>query len=106
MKTVYHSLPANSSRRIQEIEPFGVYEGVVIRRTSSGCIAELRLFGGASAMCYVYGAFNVGDRLMIGITGIFDGPGKYPRGVCEYVLEYAPMRHSRSDYDANCTPAP
>ena len=106
MKTVYHSLPANSSRRIQEIEPFGVYEGVVIRRTSSGCIAELRLFGGALEMCYVYGAFNVGDRLMIGITGIFDCPGKYPRGVCEYVLEYAPMRHSRSDYDANCTPAP
>lgn len=89
MKTVYHNPSVNSSGRIQEIEPYGAYEGIVRRRTSSGCITELRLLGGASAMCYVYGAFNVGDRLIVGITRISEKLYKYHRGVCEHVLQYA-----------------
>lgn len=40
-------------------------------------------------MCYIYASFNVGDKLVVGITKVFEKEDKYPRGICEQVLEYS-----------------
>lgn len=89
MRTVYHNSPMNSSGNNQDIELYSSYQGVVAKWTPSGCIVELLLEGGKKAMCYIYASFNVGDKLVVGITKVFEKEDKYPRGICEQVLEYS-----------------
>ena len=89
MRTLYHNSPMNSSGNNQDIELYSSYPGVVTKWTSSGCIVELLLEGGKKALCYIYASFNVGDKLVVGITKVFEIEDKYPRGICEQVLEYS-----------------
>ena len=87
MKTLYHNSPINSSGANQDVELYSSYEGIVRRRTPSGCIVELQLENGKSAMSYVFGGWSVGSQVLVYITKLFED--RFPRGVCESVLQYA-----------------
>ena len=89
MDILYHEYQTMSRNIFQGVEPFSSYKGVVRKWTPTGCIVELSLEGEKKAMCYIYASFNVGDKLIVGITKVFENEDKYPRGVCEQVIEYA-----------------
>jgi DNA polymerase-3 subunit alpha len=72
MKTLYHNLPINSSGANQDVELYSSYEGIVRKRTPSGCIVELQLENGKSAMSYVFGGWSVGSQVLVYITKLFE----------------------------------
>ena len=80
---LYHNSPINQ----EDVELYSSYEGIVRRSTPSGCIVELQLEDGKSAMSYVFGGWSVGSQVLIYITKLFED--RFPRGVCESVLQYA-----------------
>lgn len=64
------------------LERFNSYRGVVHKETKAGCIVRLE----NRIDIYVFGSFQVGDIIDVGITKITDG--KY-KSVCERVVYYA-----------------
>ena len=89
MKTLYHKNHQDTSENESKLEIFNSYQGIVRATTNSGCIVELQFENTKSALCYLYASFNVGDKLVVGITKVFEKEDKYPRGICEQALEYS-----------------
>ena len=87
MKLLYHDQPTNSSAGNQDVELYSSYKGIVRRRTPYGCIVELQLKNGRSAMSYILGGWSIGTQVLVYITGLFED--RFPQGVCESVLQYA-----------------
>ena len=81
---LYHGTKGMSS-----VEIMTTYRGMVSRKTRSGCIVKLVLGNGDFAFSYIYANFSVGDQLNVYIEKVFDKEDKYPRGVCESVIQYA-----------------
>ena len=80
---LYHEPKVKSS-----VEMMTTYQGMVSRKTRSGCIVKLILENGDFAFSYIYANFSVGDQLNVYIEKVFDQEDKYPRGVCESVIQY------------------
>ena len=77
INTVYHNNICE-----EMLERFNSYRGVVRIETKSGCIVRLE----NAVDVYVFGSFQIGDIIEVGITKITEG--KY-KGVCERVIRYA-----------------
>ena len=87
MKTLYHDPQINASGNNQDVELYSSYRGIVRRNTPSGCIVELELKNGRSAMSYIFGGWRIGTQVLVYITKMFED--RFPRGVCESVLQFA-----------------